>query len=345
MSAPAVREHLELHEVLADLVIDHGPQDPATLATRARRLLRDARITTERIEETADAVTTLVLRPDGRVDHLAHVLDGIVLTHRARGPLGDRTDLWLGRGVQPFLTLACLHPLPLASGGEARIATSGAPALVGPAGWLPEARRGDLVGLRWREGRLSVALVDPAHLAGPREELHVRTLMSERCARERWFRDDDPEQLAALVVHCLALARLEDPGLLSTPHAPLDEILHDPVAARPADQWRDLAVGRQEDGLTFCVDGMPGALHAELGRRARQYGMTFDQFVIALLGHLAWRTPFAEDLEPWEGWLPEQRPRPRLTVLRGGAAGRPASEPPASERGGAAGPPEPPEAG
>jgi hypothetical protein len=32
--------------------------------------------------------------------------------------------------------------------------------------------------------------------------------------------------------------------------------------------------------------------------------MTFDQFVIAILGHLAWRTPFAEDIEPWEQSMP-----------------------------------------
>ena len=34
--------------------------------------------------------------------------------------------------------------------------------------------------------------------------------------------------------------------------------------------------------------------------------MTLDQYVIAVLGHLAWRTPFAEDLEPWDGWAPAE---------------------------------------
>ncbi|NYD43181.1 hypothetical protein [Nocardioides panaciterrulae] len=344
MTAPAVRGHVELHEVLADLISDHGPQDPATLAARVRRRLRDARVTAEGVELAADAAATLVRRPDGRVDHLAHVLDGIVLTHRVRGALGGRTDLWLGRGAQPFLSLARLHPLPLASGGEARISASGAPVLVGPAGWLPAARRGDLVGLRWRDGRLSVSLVDPAHLAGPREELHVRTLMAQRLVQrlaQRFARDygsgeDDPEQLEALVVRCLARARLEDPGLLSTPHAPLDEILHDPVAVRPADLWRELAGAREEAGVELCLEGMPAALHAELDRRARRHGMALDQFVIALLGHLAWRTPCAEDPEGWEGRLPA---RPRLTLLRGGSSGPVPARPDAAE------PPEPPEAG
>ena len=57
--------------------------------------------------------------------------------------------------------------------------------------------------------------------------------------------------------------------------------------------------------MSFCLGAMPVALHSELSRRAEQYGMSFDQFVIAILGHLAWRTPFAENIEPWEQWLPD----------------------------------------
>ena len=192
MTAPAVGEHVELHEVLADLVRDHGAQDVAALAARARRRLRDPRLATELVEEAVGAVTTLVLLPDGRVEHLGRVLDGIVLTHRVRGALGGRSDLWLGRGAQPFLTLACLHPLPLVSGGEARIASSGAPALVGPPGWLPDVERGDLVGLRWREGRLAVARVDQspprgrggggARPHGHRSALRARRV-DHRCSR------------------------------------------------------------------------------------------------------------------------------------------------------------------
>jgi hypothetical protein len=46
--------------------------------------------------------------------------------------------------------------------------------------------------------------------------------------------------------------------------------------------------------------------------------MTLDQFVVAILGHLAWRTPFAEDIGPWEDWVPENaRPRAaRVAHLR-----------------------------
>ena len=53
------------------------------------------------------------------------------------------------------------------------------------------------------------------------------------------------------------------------------------------------------------VDALPVHLERELRARARHYGMTENQFIVAMLGHIAWRTPFAEDVAPWEAWLPE----------------------------------------
>jgi hypothetical protein len=48
--------------------------------------------------------------------------------------------------------------------------------------------------------------------------------------------------------------------------------------------------------------------------------MSLDQLVIAILGHLAWRTPFAEDCEPFDDyWDPERTPRPSLAMLPGKA--------------------------
>lgn len=69
--------------------------------------------------------------------------------------------------------------------------------------------------------------------------------------------------------------------------------------------WRDFAA-TQEFTCGFWIDGMPEHLMGELTQRARHYGMSFDQYVIAVLGHLAWRTPFAEDLGPWEQWDPRE---------------------------------------
>lgn len=302
MSAPAVSEHRELHEVLADLVQIHGAQTVGELAALARRRLGDPGITPDMVEATAERVTTLVLRPDGRVDHLGRVLDGIVLTHRVRGPLAGRGDLWLGRGAQPFLVLACLHPLPLVSGGDARISESAAPALVGPPGWLPEVERGDLVGLRWREGRLAVSRVDEAHLAGARSTAHVRAVIAEHVNREQWLMGADPDALAAQIVHGLAQARLEDPELLSTPHAPLEELVGDPAA--------------DHRGLS--------AVYADLERLAQQQGTSSEHLAAAVLAQLAASSSVADAGVPT---------RPRLTLLRGGARG-------AADGSGPSGPPE-----
>lgn len=60
---------------------------------------------------------------------------------------------------------------------------------------------------------------------------------------------------------------------------------------------------RQDETSDFSIVGMPEALHGELRNRAGHYGMTTDQFTILVLGHMAWRTPFAEDMAPFESWV------------------------------------------
>lgn len=116
-------------------------------------------------------------------------------------------------------------------------------------------------------------------------------------------------------MQALAKARLEDRQLLSTPHPPLDELLYHPLDTHERDHFRDAAATRQQESVSFSIDRMPVALDMELRSRAEQYGMSLDQFVIAILGHLAWRTPFAEDMEPWEQWDPDAQPRASLSVL------------------------------
>lgn len=312
----------DLHDVLVDLVHEHGAHDMAWLARRARLIRGDAGISKASVERVTDCATLLVVRPDGRVAHLGQVLDGIVLTQRVRGSLHGRQDLWVGNGVQPFLAMAAMRPLPLAAGGVVHAADSAEPVLLGPPGWLPEAERGDLIGLRWHEGCLDVERIDPTHLVEPSDQQYVRTLLGERCNRERWWKDDDPDLRAGLIVRSLGLARLEDPDLLSRPHPPLDEMLYDPLEVQARDHWRNVAATRQLDTVSFGIEGMPVALAMELRRRAEQYAMTTDQFLIAILGHLAWRTPFAEDIEPWEQWVPEWRPHPKLILTRAALPGR-----------------------
>ena len=315
MSSPMPEIDHPLHDTLVALVREHGPLDLRTLTHRARVAAGRPDLDASGVEALVETGTLLVVRPDGRIAYLGDVLDGIVLTHRVRGSLRGRTDLWLGRGVQPFLTMAVIAPLPLGSGGAARLAETDDPVLLGPEGWLPPAEPGDLVALRWSAGQLAVRLVDPAELPGPAEEDAVRRLLSEHCRAERWWKGDDEDWVRnALLLEALGRARLEDPQLLSTPHAPLDQLLYDPLSHDPRAHWRDTAALRQFESVGFYVDGMPVGLDRELRHRAERYGMTFDQLVIAVLGHLGWRTPFAEDLEPREDWWPEETSRTGSTV-------------------------------
>ncbi len=308
-SAPDIGIDHDLHDALVDLVSAHGPHPLSWLARRVRRDRRDPRIDEAAVLRVTEYANLLVVRPDGLVAYLGDVLDGIVLTHRVRGSLTGRNDLWLGPGAQPLLAMAAYRPLPLTSGGEARIAESLEPALVGPPGWLPDAARGDVVGLRWHAGQLEVSRVDPDELAGPVDQQHVRTLLAERCHADLWLTGDDPDTRAGRVVRALGLARLEDPALLSEPHPPLDELLHDAVEARRRNQWPHHAAALPT-GST-----MPRELDLELRHRAEQHGMTVDEFVSALLAR---RTP-SPDVGPREQWLPDGRAPSNLVLFPGRA--------------------------
>lgn len=302
-----------LDDAVLVALLEHGRLDLAALTRHARRgsaTLVDAAVVAAMVE----GHPLVVRRPDGSFEHLAHVLDGVVLTHRVRGALRGATELWVGPGLVP-LEMLCLHRgLPLEGGGEVRGSTTEHAVLVGPPGWLPDASRRDLLALRWRDGVLSAALLDPADLAPPPEHEHVRGLLAERVTEEMWWRDHDPMERQRLLTVALGLARLQDPDLLSTPHPPLDELLYEPLEDRRRELWRDVATASQGEGTTTLVlDGVPVQLEQELRRRAEAYGMVRDQLVVALLGHLAWRTPFAEDMEPWRDWLPQREALPSRT--------------------------------
>lgn len=265
--------------------------------------------------------TMFVRRPDGLVDHVLCVLEGNVFTHRVRAPLAGRTDLWLGSGVQPVLNVTAFRPLPLADGsGDVRRSDTGHDVLVGPPGWLPDVDRYQLIGLRITDRRLSVEQVSEDDLPTPEQQLRVRRMLSEIYRIERSMDpttryEDELATRPAYLARAITLALLEDPALFATPYPPLDELLHNPLHRDvDLDHWRHLAVGQQVASVGFWLDGIPDALHRELEARARRYGMSEPQFVVALLSTLAWRTPFAEDMEPWDDWDPD---RPSLSVLRG----------------------------
>lgn len=320
MTAPSY-DHIDhrLHDKVVGLVLDQGPQDVGWLARRARRDLRDARVDEQAVIEVLQTTTLLVTRPDGTVDHALALLEGNVLTHRVRASLAGRRDLWLGCGVQPLLNIAAYRPLPLADGtGEVRRAVTGDDALVGPAGWLPDVDRYQLIGLRISDQRLSVDAIAEDDLASPEDQLRARRMLSSIYTTQRHFvGDDDLATRPAELARSISLALLEDPALFATPYPPLDELLHNPLERHvDVDHWRSLAVGQQMETVGFWISGLPARLASELGARARRYGMTEQQFVVALLSTLAWRTPFAEDMEPWEEWDPEAPARrASLSVL------------------------------
>lgn len=123
-----------------------------------------------------------------------------------------------------------------------------------------------------------------------------------------------PAELTRAIGHAV----LENPTLFERPQRPLDELLYDALEQHVDDHhWRDFASVRQGNSVSFCIGGMPEALDMELRARAEQYGMSTDQYVIAILGFLAWRTPFAEDMAPWESWDPENlRRRDNVHLIR-----------------------------
>jgi hypothetical protein len=154
---------------------------------------------------------------------------------------------------------------------------------------------------------LRVERIDADVLPGPGDEQRVRALLARHYRTERWWSgNDDLESRPAELTRAIGHALLEVPALFASPQRPLNELLYDALQQDQQDHhWRDFNACQQGETVSFCVTGMPGALHSELTRRARHYGMSHDQLMVAMLSHLAWRTPFAEDMEPWESWLPD----------------------------------------
>lgn len=248
---------------------------------------------------------TFVGLPDGRGAHLLQVLEGQWLTQRVRNGTADRSDLWVTSALAPLVTVLVEEDLPLAAGGRVACAEFFHPALVGPPGWLPDVERGGLVGLRVVAGAVEVTAVD-APQQPPAEQHRVRGLLARHLrSADEWYDDGDGTNRRFALTSAVASALLEEPDLLREPWIPLDELLHDPLREQHGHHWRDVAASWNEGATSFQVTDMPEALYRELSSRSRLYGMSTNEYLIALLGHLAWRTPFSEDMGPWESWDPE----------------------------------------
>ena len=291
-----------LREALTQTARRTGPLPLDVLTQQVRRQLRRP-VDEDEVAEAVYSMLTLVGLPDGRVTHLLHHLEGQVLTTRVRSSTVGRRDLWTTPALLPLTLILSDGPLPLTTGGVLRAAEHLNPALVSDDDWLPARQAGELVGLRITDGHVEPLAID--ELQGTaKEHQAVRAMLSRRLRHERYFGDPDDEDLGFDLVRAVVRAVAEDPDLLRTPVPPLDELTHLVHERSDNFRWRDLAAWRGEEAASFSVTGMPEVLYNELSRRATRYGMSFDEYVIAVLGHLGWRTPFAEDLGPWEQWEP-----------------------------------------
>ncbi|MCK0112989.1 hypothetical protein MWU75_12640 [Ornithinimicrobium sp. F0845] len=306
---------IPLTEALLGL-LRNGPRDVGWLAARARARLRDATIDEESVITAVHECTLLVGRPDGAVVRLLDLLEGQVLTHRVSEETAGRVDLWTGLALMPLTAWASVEPLRLASGGGVTAAEFGHQALVGPPGWLPQARPHQLLGIRVRDGRISVDVVDA--VTSPQRDHQVRLALTSQYRNEAWWTGDELANRPAALNRAVGYALLQQPDLLGEPGTPLNELLYD--ALREDDRlnhFRNLRAWEAGDCVSFGVEGMPEALYMELNGRAEKYGMALDQFIILALGHLAWRTPFTDDLGPWESWdvQPEATSTAKLHAL------------------------------
>lgn len=295
--------HLRLHgpQPVADLRVKFGVQPgprPFPPYDEVLGFLED-------VDESLDLVVPLV---DGRLSHVLSLFDGLVLTDRVTAHTTGRHDLWASPSLAPLIDLVAEAPLALADGGQLERSPVHAQVLLGPSGWLPDARPGQLLAFRIDSGVVRVAVATEVAT----DDASVRRVRN-MLARHTTY-DDMPDSLRRIdITHSLAIARQEAPDLLSAPTLPLQEVLHEPIDDRRPEMWRDLMAWRQDETVSFSIEGMPEALYRELNGRALHYGMSVDQFVIAVLGHLAWRTPFTEDMAPYESWVTDQgEPPPRL---------------------------------
>lgn len=221
-----------LDEDQAALALDILAGQPVTYDELRRRLAREGVFASvEQIESALIHRLEVFPFADGVVGHLPTLAEGVVLTHRLTeeerqlGILGGGLDLDLW-------TLVALDPFPLLGSGEARAVFRGdveripgdaAVGLVGPEGWLEGYAAGDVLGIRYVDGRLAVEKVDLPAPDAVRDEL-AAVARAARTAATLSDQADDPGASGCDVV---LQARRDDPTAFSAPLPPLSQILAD----------------------------------------------------------------------------------------------------------------------
>ena len=263
----------------AELILESGPLPIEQLHAVAleREVTRARSVGSVRSSLSAP---TFIVRPDGRYDTAARLLQGSTFTTRPRRSPRDGV-LWRTRDVEPLLALN-LTTLPLKGGGEVRDGAGASPTWIGPTGWLPDVPPGELIALTWDGTALDVqpATAVPANDSEAVDD--VRRLLAAHAGtrhRQPWSPTIVPD-LNTVVLSAL----LEDPLLFRSPLPPLSELLPLPEDLRPL--WDDLP--RHElDGYELLHLALPRRVHRELSRRSDLLGDRLPDYAAMLLGAAA----------------------------------------------------------
>jgi hypothetical protein len=287
-----------------DLLLEHGPLSLAELHALAveQGLTKNKQPAALSHYLSDDAY---VLRPDGRYDVAARLLQGQVFTTRPRRDERDSV-LWSHRDLD---ALAALPRLPLATGGELRPGEGAVESWIGPAGWLPAVGPGELLGLRWGGTALHVAAVADAAAGDSERARDVREVLGRhaRASRRQPYSYSYSYQPRTSLTSVVLSALVEDPGLFRTPVPPLRELLPLPEDLRPQD-----ALGERDPERTATIVEVPLPLrvHDELARRADLLAEPLHDYLTLLLGAAADRValppprygrylPYVEEDRAW----------------------------------------------
>ena len=211
-----------LREAARRLLRTLGPLTPAELR---RRLSEDADTADLALPEP-DALRELLLAEpvgdefaafplmDGRLCDLDHLVEGVTLTHvitddeRTAGAIAFEPDL-----TPLHLLSDDGRTMPLAGGGTARLDHGPGMQLRGPDGWLPAQ---PVLCVRVVDGDIEVTGIDQA----PEPDTTVAKRLERTLAAVREARTYPVDAVELLIE-----SRARYPRLLSTPHAPLGELL------------------------------------------------------------------------------------------------------------------------
>jgi hypothetical protein len=278
-----------LATLAAELILEQGPLPLNQIHALAleREITRSRTSSSLRQSLSGPA---FVLRPDGRYDTAARLLQGSCFTTRPRRLPRDGV-LWLSRDVDPLLALNRAR-LPLRGGGEVSPGAGDTPTWVGPAGWLPAVPAGELLALSWNGSALEVSPAASVPAADAEGVADVRKLLASHASarhRDRW-----PYAAASSLTAVVLSALLEDPTLFAAPLPPLSELLPLPEDLRPL---LDDAPRAEREGYEVLQLPVPRRVHRELQRRADLLGDHLPDYAAMLLGAAADRL------------LPSGRPR------------------------------------